>query len=306
MQLPFRLSLTNPITLLPLQLYSAGAHEQSYQSRPNGYPVMQCFITFAGCGQFDFLGGPSSCTNEFTPVSPHDAVNIQQTVVLGTNEAMLIQAGQAHQYAAVNEEPWVVGYLGISGGAVQSIVENCGLPIETPISLHNGRMLEEPLREIWEIADGAKPKQMMQASRLLYDFLLLLTENRMHAEVLPRLANKHPCEPLQRATELMYEHFCEPLLISNLATAVGYSVQHFQRLFQKAYGLSPHTYLQRLRMQQAALWIEKQPDLSVSELAGRFNWEPHYFIHVFKRVYGLTPGQYKQKLHFSGTNASKL
>jgi AraC-like DNA-binding protein len=278
---------------------------------------MQIFITFAGSGRFDFMNRPlrghQAADGGVTAGRIAPAMNgrvdkmrtEQKTVVLRANEAMLVPAGRAHQYAAATGESWEVGYLGISGGAVHVIAENCGLPLETPLQLRDGSLLEQPLRDIWEIADGAKPAQLGQASRLLYDFLLLLAESRVSAEVMPQRASQHLSEPLQRATVLMHEHFCEPLLISNLAAAVGYSVQHFQRLFRQAYGLPPHAYLKRLRMQQAALWMEKQPELPVSELAGRFNWEPHYFIRVFRSVYRMTPGEYKQKLVYKTSTPKK-
>ncbi|MNO34558.1 Bifunctional transcriptional activator/DNA repair enzyme AdaA [compost metagenome] len=94
----------------------------------------------------------------------------------------------------------------------------------------------------------------------------------------------------------MQEHFTETLQMSNIAHVVGYSVQHFMRIFREAYGITPHAYLQGLRLNQAVKWLEEHQDVLIKEIAGRLGLEPNYFIRAFKKAYGTAPGMYREKL----------
>ncbi|MFD1906148.1 helix-turn-helix transcriptional regulator [Paenibacillus rhizoplanae] len=97
-------------------------------------------------------------------------------------------------------------------------------------------------------------------------------------------------EALNKAVSLINEHFTEPLLITNLAAAVGYSVQHFQRLFLQEYGVTPHKYLQNLRLQRAMQMLTEDPERPVQDIALNLGMETNYFIRVFRKAHGVTPG----------------
>ncbi|MNN53466.1 HTH-type transcriptional activator RhaS [compost metagenome] len=67
-------------------------------------------------------------------------------------------------------------------------------------------------------------------------------------------------------------------------------MQHFQRLFLQEYGVTPHKYLQNLRLQRALQMITESPERPVQDLALNVGMETNYFIRVFRKTYGCTPG----------------
>ncbi|WP_234534038.1 helix-turn-helix domain-containing protein [Paenibacillus pseudetheri] len=77
---------------------------------------------------------------------------------------------------------------------------------------------------------------------------------------------------------------------------MGYSVQHFQRLFVQEYAVSPHKYLQNLRLERAIQLMTENADILVQDIAIQLGMDTNYFIRIFRNTYGCTPGMMKLRL----------
>ena len=69
---------------------------------------------------------------------------------------------------------------------------------------------------------------------------------------------------------------------------------HFHRCFRACFGETPHQYLSRLRLEEAAgcLRCTTRP---VAEIAVAVGFEsPAHFSRAFKRRFGATPQQYRR------------
>ncbi|WP_019912117.1 AraC family transcriptional regulator [Paenibacillus sp. HW567] len=284
MLLPFRLSSDDQNPRLPLALYNIGFHAQHPISRPSGYLVPQCFIAFAGRGRVRFKDG--------------------KTLTLEAGQALILPTGQPHEYFPLPGAPWMVGYIGFKGRIAEELIRGCGLPFSTAIPLNDANTLMAPLKLLWELADQAESSRVSHISSLLYSFILQLSDLVALPSAPGSLPGSRPAEEaLRRAAGYMQEHFTETLQMSNIAHVVGYSVQHFMRIFREAYGITPHAYLQGLRLNQAVKWMETQPDMPIKEIAGRLGLEPNYFIRAFKKAYGTAPGAYREELWKSGNGS---
>jgi len=81
--------------------------------------------------------------------------------------------------------------------------------------------------------------------------------------------------------------------VEDMAAAVGYSTEHFSRLFKKLTGISPLAYLTNMRIAVAA---EKLLDerLSISDVAEMTGFEDvNYFSRIFKKETGKTPSEFR-------------
>lgn len=158
---------------------------------------------------------------------------------------------------------------------------------------------------IWHTVNGnssarQEEQSMQDLSVTLYRLLLMLRRSEVSTGAATRLENENVRnEALNKAVSLINEHFTEPLLITNLAAAVGYSVQHFQRLFLQEYGVTPHKYLQNLRLQRAMQMLTEDPERPVQDIALNLGMETNYFIRVFRKAHGVTPGVMRSRLHRS-------
>lgn len=276
MLLPFRLFPNQSSYQLPLALYSCGLHDQNYQYRPMGYPTLQCFINFGGYGTFHFQNN--------------------KELVLAPYHALLLPAKVGHEYFSSSDQPWLLGFIGIHGTTAEDIIKGCNIPLMRSIPLDHSSVtkLENKLTTIWQASALDSANIEGQLSVQLYEFLILFSEQivRNKNPLLPNQSNISQ-DALQLAIQYMKQHYDETLLIANIAHAVGYSVQHFQRIFREAYGINPHAYLQRIRLQQAATWLENNPDDSIQEISNRLGLETSYFIRIFKKQFGLTPGKFR-------------
>lgn len=88
----------------------------------------------------------------------------------------------------------------------------------------------------------------------------------------------------------------EDIDTDDLAKEAYFSKFHFARLFKSAYGCSPHTYLQNVRIHHAKILLSSGKCVEDVCFAVGFN-SPTSFAGLFKKITGLSPSayQYQQK-----------
>ncbi len=102
-------------------------------------------------------------------------------------------------------------------------------------------------------------------------------------------------ENIEKALELIYYNYKEPITVEYAATLTGYSKSNFCKIFKKVVGESFHQALNRQRVNNAAglLYVSNMPIAEISAEVG-FG-ETKAFCRVFKSVYGVTPGEYRKR-----------
>lgn len=104
--------------------------------------------------------------------------------------------------------------------------------------------------------------------------------------------------PALRSEQLLSfveEHLGDDLRLSELAALVGYSPDHFARLFKRAFGKSPYQYVIERRIERAkALLADSR--LSIAAVAARCGFASQAHLHTaFKARTGVTPGAYRRR-----------
>lgn len=67
--------------------------------------------------------------------------------------------------------------------------------------------------------------------------------------------------------------------------------------FRSIYGTSIGSWLLQYRMNQAAVWLRKNQEVTVAEIAGRVGYDsPSKFAIAFRRVMGLSPTEYRKRI----------
>lgn len=83
--------------------------------------------------------------------------------------------------------------------------------------------------------------------------------------------------------------------LNDLATLAGLEERTFQRRFQRATGLAPTEYVQRLRVGKARDLLQFG-SLTVDEVAAEVGYvDPGAFRKVFNRIVGLSPASYRKR-----------
>ena len=97
---------------------------------------------------------------------------------------------------------------------------------------------------------------------------------------------------LRRAIEAIQDHLETGISLTELADSTGVSASHFEVLFKRSTGLSPHQYLIRCRVERAKELLRRE-DLSMAQVAARTGFcdQAHLTRH-FKRIVGIPPSGY--------------
>ena len=97
---------------------------------------------------------------------------------------------------------------------------------------------------------------------------------------------------IRKALVFIHEHFHEPITLSMVAEAAGYSPAYFSQCFSHFLGTSFQNYLSSLRLRYAKNLLLSS-DYSVSECAGKAGFNSlSYFSNQFRQVYGCSPSDY--------------
>ena len=100
---------------------------------------------------------------------------------------------------------------------------------------------------------------------------------------------------VDKAVTHINEHFAEDIDIAELAARFNCSEGHFYRLFRKRIGMTPVSYISKIRIQNAVQWL-KRSDLAISEIASLVGYhDQFYFSRVFRKVCGSSPKSFRGK-----------
>jgi AraC-like DNA-binding protein len=102
-----------------------------------------------------------------------------------------------------------------------------------------------------------------------------------------------PARHLLRAKDLADARYFEPLDVEDLARVAALSRAHFSREFRRAFGESPHAYLQTRRLERAASLL-RSTDRSVADVCFSVGLQSvGSFTTSFKQTFGMTPTAYR-------------
>jgi len=110
--------------------------------------------------------------------------------------------------------------------------------------------------------------------------------------------NGHKLEQTAAVLDYIESHLWENLELDAIARAAGYSKYHLHRMFAETVGLTPHDYVQRRRLTEAAelLVFSDTPIVEVAQAAGYESQQA--FTAVFRAMYKQTPLAYRRSRRF--------
>jgi AraC-like DNA-binding protein len=117
-----------------------------------------------------------------------------------------------------------------------------------------------------------------------------------HAAASERAARGNTLLPWQIRRILAYidEHLSEPIRVCNLSALVDLTEGYFSRAFRRRFGVPPHTYIVRRRIQRSArLMLEGHLPLSQVALRCGFSDQAH-FNKSFRKLMGTTPAAWRR------------
>lgn len=97
--------------------------------------------------------------------------------------------------------------------------------------------------------------------------------------------------PIATARDYMEVHFEQDVSLSDLARVARLSPWYFARVFEKATGLPPHTYLEGVRLRKACALLDRGETIAAAAFSAGYADQSH-LTKRFRRFLGITPRQY--------------
>ncbi|MBA4136036.1 MAG: AraC family transcriptional regulator [Opitutus sp.] len=221
-----------------------------------------------------------------------------QEVTAGT--ALVILPNVWHRYAPDFATGWVEQWIELRGPVVESLLRR-----ET---LH-------PKRAVVRIERTLEFTSLFDAiqSRLTGDSALACDPERgaLGLQVLALVAAANDCGPaarsitalIGRAERLLADSVEHAPPMPELARKLGVAYSYFRREFKRHTGLSPHRYLNQMRLEKARR-LMGATDESLKAIADRLGFSsPYHFSAAFKRHFGVAPEHWRQRHQRSAAGA---
>ena len=105
-----------------------------------------------------------------------------------------------------------------------------------------------------------------------------------------------PNSHLHSARAVMDATYEQSLSVEQIASHAGFSHFHFIRFFRRTYGITPHQYLTRKRIQQAQRLLALS-DLPVTEICLAVGFQSlGSFSTLYRRQTGYSPSEHRVRL----------
>ncbi len=159
-------------------------------------------------------------------------------------------------------------------------------------SRHFIRLAAEEKKQIIDLCmriwDKELPKTPLEKLYLFYSFLFII----QHA---PKEVHAHQAIPANLSRLLLHvnENFATVNNIDDLARQFFMTHNTLNRLFREHLGISPHRYIENVRLAHAKSLLRKGKSVAETCCESGFS-DYSAFILKFRRAFGVTPLKYKQ------------
>ncbi len=139
-----------------------------------------------------------------------------------------------------------------------------------------------------------REKCQLMITQLLIDIISFVESNSMPTD--KRLSPKTQHSPrTQILLDYLHSHYFTPITTHSIENVCFYSYRHVSSFFKKEVGVSPLSYLERLRIEKSQELL-KHSEMTIKKVATQVGFRSvHYFTHVFRKRCGIPPATWREK-----------
>lgn len=213
--------------------------------------------------------------------------------VLKENCFFIIPANEKHTYGADLKNSWSIYWFHFMGDRIDMFSSIIGKLIyveESDESRYQDRfqLFEEIYRNL---EMGYSPENLEYISFCLMHFLASLKYVAQYREI----KKVKEDDIIQKGILYMKDNLEAKISLDDIASAVGYSISHFNLLFKQRTSFSPIEYYNQLKIQRACSFLQFS-ELKIKEIAFRLGYyDPFHFSKAFSKEMEITPREYRKR-----------
>ena len=198
-------------------------------------------------------------------------------------DSYFLQAGTDQHYYADPISPWKKHFINLSGKLLKSMTEGYGL---SGIYYYEGLDLSVEFSELLALARQEEED---------HTEALILLLNRIFFKMHRHNKGREGEESLAaRMRDFLDTRIEASVCMEELCAFAKRSESQVIRLFKKAYGTTPYSYVLNKRI-SLAKHLLRETSLTTAQIAERLNFsDEYYFSSIFKRKVGISPSRYRK------------
>lgn len=127
----------------------------------------------------------------------------------------------------------------------------------------------------------------------ILDHVMGIAGNVQELPVLAESLLNHHLGTVERAKEYILQHFREDISLQQLATHCHVSPFYFSRIFKSVLRISPHKYLNEIRLHHARLMVETT-NMPVADVAFECGFSSaEHFATAYRKLFGAPPSAHR-------------
>lgn len=178
-------------------------------------------------------------------------------------------------------------------GRYYTIEFDCDLTLDEMFSfpIENGEKVLKLYKETEHKTILKQGAYKLEILKNAYSILLYMLQSKQKKYV-----PSHKQQKIAPAVEYILTNYNQPIKNDDLASITGLSTIYFRKLFTEVFGISPITYVHKLRIKKAKEILKSDYD-SISDIATALGYANIFdFSRTFKKHVGISPTIYaKQK-----------
>ena len=208
------------------------------------------------------------------------------------NQYFILPAHKPHAYGT--KQSWTIYWVHFAGTAAHVYAQGAATPqsINVAINSRIGERLNIFEEILGTLCAGKELEDMRYASSLLHHFLASMR----YLGQFRRAKAEAQTDIVDQAIHYMRENIENRMMMDEVLRYVGYSQSHFNTLFKKKTGMSPITYINRLKIEHACRLL-RTTDMKINMICYKVGIEdPLYFSRLFSKLMGMSPTDYRNQL----------
>ncbi|MDR1097256.1 MAG: AraC family transcriptional regulator [Tannerella sp.] len=216
--------------------------------------------------------------------------SLKEDIKIKAGTMVLLFPGEWHNYKPDDDTGWDEYWIGFKGRHINERIINDFFDVQKTV-FSVGHSLE--IVKLYTMAIDVATEQHFGYQQILSGIASLLSGFTYSLDKKSTDDPKEAIRQINKAKMIMFENSHTDITPEDIAGEICMSYSWFRHLFKKYTGLSPHQYIQELRIRKSQELLLLTA-LTCQEIAYKVGYDnPLSFSIIFKKKVGLSPNKYR-------------